>query len=356
MKIITVLGARPQFIKAAAFSRAIRDSRNRDIEEIIVHTGQHYDQNMSDIFFQEMDIPKPKYQLHTGGQSHGAMTGQQLEEIEKVLLLEKPDIVLVYGDTNSTLAGALAAVKLHIPVAHVEAGLRSYNRKMPEEINRILTDQISSYLFVPTINSKNNLLQEGIDESRIHIVGDIMYDATLYYKDKSSKPDWYDSLQLKSFVLGTIHRAENTDDADKLSNIFKGFSCSDIPILLPLHPRTLTKIKAYHIDIPQNVYIVKPVGYLEMVWLEMNCEFIITDSGGVQKEAYFHGKQCITIREETEWTELVDIGANTLVGDRPEIIRNAISNIKLDKKIEGDVYGIGDTAYTILNIINNVKP
>ena len=350
-KILTVLGARPQFIKAAAFSRVIKSYP--DLEEIIVHTGQHYDQNMSDVFFQEMDIPVPKYQLHTGGKSHGAMTGQQLEKIEEILLLEKPDIVLVYGDTNSTLAGALAAIKLHIPVAHVEAGLRSFNRKMPEEINRILTDQISSYLFVPSVGARQNLLKEGIDQSKIFVVGDIMYDVALYYKEKMIKPIWFDELNLNKFILCTIHRAENTDDIQKLSEIFKGISTSNETIILPLHPRTLSKIKDYKISIPSNIHIVDPVGYLEMVWLEVNSNFIITDSGGVQKEAYFHGKQCVTLREETEWVELVEKGVNRLAGSSCEQIR-----IVIEKSIKSEfpfgIYGEGNTANKILDILKNV--
>lgn len=348
MKILTVLGARPQFIKAAAFSRAIKTYLN--IEEVIVHTGQHYDQNMSDIFFQEMDIPKPRYQLSTGGKSHGAMTGQQLEKIEEILVIEKPDIMLVYGDTNSTLAGALAAVKLHIPVVHIEAGLRSFNRRMPEEINRILTDQISSYLFVPSEEAQKNLLNEGVDKNKIFIVGDIMYDVSLYYKDTKVKPIWFDELDIDKFVLCTIHRAENTDDSNKLKNIFEGLSTSKMPIVLPLHPRTLNKIKKEGISIPANIYIVEPVGYLEMVWLEINSEFIITDSGGVQKEAYFHGKQCITLRDETEWVELVQSGVNTLVGNDIQKIKKAINNIQFIS-IDNNIYGQGDTASQIANFL-----
>lgn len=348
MKITTILGARPQFIKAAAFSRALNNYPN--VEEVIVHTGQHYDQNMSDIFFEEMDIPKPKYQLSTGGKSHGAMTGQQLEKIEEILLIEKPDIVLVYGDTNSTLAGALAAVKLHIPVAHVEAGLRSYNRKMPEEINRILTDQISSYLFVPTIGSKNNLIKEGVDESKIHIVGDIMYDATLYYKSLMVEPKWFGNLNLSNFSLCTVHRAENTDDLAKLSNIFKGLSYSKTPLILPLHPRTLDRVTKHGVEIPENIYIVEPVGYLEMVWLEANSQFIVTDSGGVQKEAYFHGKKCITLREETEWVELVEANVNTLVGSDPEKLMSEFGNTEF-KSENNELYGIGKTSNLIIETL-----
>jgi len=344
-KIVTVLGARPQFIKAAAFSRAVRNYSS--IEEVIVHTGQHYDQNMSDVFFEEMDIPKPKYILETGGKSHGAMTGQQLENIEKILLEEQPDLVLVYGDTNSTLAGALAAVKLHIPIAHIEAGLRSFNRKMPEEINRILTDQISDYLFVPSMGAKQNLLREGISEDKIFIVGDIMYDVALYYKEKMQKPVWFDDLKLKQFVLCTIHRAENTDDIKKLTGILKGLELSQKNIILPLHPRTVNKIKQYGLDIPRNIRVVEPIGYLEMVWLEVHCNLVVTDSGGIQKEAYFHNKKCITLREETEWVELVDFGYNELVGTNSEKIKNAISIVKPLTDV-ATLYGDGNTAEKVI--------
>lgn len=350
MKIITVLGARPQFIKAAAFSRAVKNYSS--IEEVIVHTGQHYDQNMSDVFFEEMDIPKPKYILRTGGKSHGEMTGQQLESIEKILLEEQPDLVLVYGDTNSTLAGALAAVKLHIPIAHIEAGLRSFNKKMPEEINRILTDQVSDYLFVPSMRAKQNLLNEGINEKKIFVVGDIMYDVSLYYKEKMVKPNWFDSLNLDNFILCTIHRAENTDDVNKLFSIFKGLGSLNKKIILPLHPRTVNKIKEHNIDLPENIKIVKPVGYLEMVWLEVRSELIVTDSGGVQKEAYFHRKYCVTLREETEWIELVEQGLNRLVGSNSEQMRIAIEQ-PFDHKFIAGIYGNGNTANEILDILNN---
>lgn len=349
MKIITVLGARPQFIKAAAFSRVVR--AYPDIEEVIIHTGQHYDQNMSDVFFEDMDIPKPKYILQTGGKSHGAMTGQQLEKIEEILLQENPDIVLVYGDTNSTLAGALAAVKLHIPIAHVEAGLRSFNRKMPEEINRILTDQISDYLFVPSEGAKQNLLREGINENKIFIVGDIMYDVSLYYKEKMLKPIWFDSLGLDHFILCTIHRAENTDDVDKLSNILEGLELSGKDIILPLHPRTVNKIQQYGLVIPKNIRVVEPVGYLEMVWLEVNCDLVVTDSGGVQKEAYFHAKPCVTLREETEWVELVEQGLNRLVGTSTEQI-SLICGQSIKHEFPIGIYGDGDTAIQILKIMS----
>jgi len=349
MKILTVLGARPQFIKAAAFSRAVQ--RSSTIEEVIVHTGQHYDQNMSDVFFEEMDIPKPKYMLQTGGKTHGAMTGQQLEKIEEILIIEKPDIVLVYGDTNSTLAGALAAVKLHIPIAHVESGLRSFNRQMPEEINRILTDQISDYLFVPSLGAKENLLREGIKENNIFVVGDIMYDVALYYKEKMIKPLWFEALNLTKFVLCTIHRAENTDDITKLSNILKGLELSKKDIILPLHPRTVGRIKQYGLIIPSNIRVVEPTGYLEMVWLEVHSDLIVTDSGGVQKEAYFHNKLCVTLREETEWVELVNNGYNVLVGSNADLIRSSLVNESPNKISIRDIYGNGDTAENIVKVL-----
>ena len=348
MKIVTVLGARPQFIKAAAFSREI--AKHTNISEVIVHTGQHYDQNMSDVFFKEMNIPLPKYKLKTGGKNHGAMTGQQLEKIEEILLTEKPDLVLVYGDTNSTLAGALAATKLHIPIAHVEAGLRSFNKKMPEEINRILTDQVSDYLFVPSVGAKQNLLNEGVGEEKIFVVGDIMYDVSLYYKEKMVKPNWFDSLNLTNFILCTIHRAENTDDAEKLGDIFKGLELSKKDISQPLHPRTVNKIKQYGLDIPQNIRVIEPIGYLEMVWLEVHCDLVVTDSGGVQKEAYFHGKYCVTLREETEWVELVEGGLNRLVGSDFEKIQWACEQLFEHNPSMG-IYGDGNTARQIIREI-----
>ncbi|PWB13299.1 UDP-N-acetylglucosamine 2-epimerase (non-hydrolyzing) [Acinetobacter sp. AM] len=351
MKILTVLGARPQFIKAAAFSRALHQYPN--IKEVIVHTGQHYDQNMSDVFFEEMSIPKPKYMLQTGGKTHGAMTGKQLEKIEEILLTEKPDVVLVYGDTNSTLAGALAAIKLHIPIAHVESGLRSFNRQMPEEINRILTDQISDYLFVPSLGAKQNLLREGIEENKIFVVGDIMYDVALYYKEKMVKPSWFDALNLEKFILCTIHRAENTDDIEKLSNILKGLELSRKDIILPLHPRTVGKIKQYGLIIPSNIRVVDPTGYLEMVWLEIHSELIVTDSGGVQKEAYFHNKLCVTLREETEWVELVSSGYNTLVGSNSELIHSTLVSESQNKITIKDIYGDGNTAENIVKILES---
>lgn len=349
-KIITIVGARPQFIKAATISRAL--AARQDIQEIIVHTGQHYDANMSDIFFEQMAIPKPTYHLGIGGGTHGAMTGQQLEKIEEVLLEESPHWVLVYGDTNSTLAGALAATKLHIPVAHVEAGLRSFNRKMPEEINRILTDHISTLLFAPTRTAQDNLLNESIENGRIHVVGDVMYDAALFYKRLATKPVWFDALRLAEgeFVLCTIHRAENTDDEQRLEAIFRGLADSGMPIILPLHPRTRQKIAQLGIDTAPNIHIAEPVGYLEMVWLEMRSRSIATDSGGVQKEAHFHGKPCITLRDETEWVELVAAGVNRVVGADSREISLSIRECAV-LPTTNSIYGTGNSAMQIINTI-----
>jgi UDP-GlcNAc3NAcA epimerase len=345
MKIVTIIGARPQFIKAAIISRELKNYKN--INEIIIHTGQHYDSNMSDIFFKQMGIPYPNYNLSIGGGTHGQMTGRQIEEIEKILILEKPHLVIVYGDTNSTLAGALAAVKLQIKIAHIEAGLRSFNRKMPEEINRIITDHISTILFAPTTSSFENLIREGIEKDKIHISGDIMYDASLFYKKVAQKPIDFENLNFNDYILCTIHRAENTDNEIILKNIFEGLSYSKIPIIIPIHPRTRARLTEFNILISNNIYLINPVGYLEMIWLEMNCNFIITDSGGVQKEAYFHKKKCLTLRLETEWVELLENNWNILVGSNVDKIKNLINNLKeeVDYKY---LYGTGNSASEIV--------
>ncbi|MGE4534743.1 non-hydrolyzing UDP-N-acetylglucosamine 2-epimerase [Halomonas sp.] len=325
MKVLTIIGARPQFIKAAVVSRAFKEHRP-EVQEIIVHTGQHYDANMSDVFFDELEIPKPDYNLGIGGGSHGQNTGRMIEKLEALMMKVRPQWVLVYGDTDSTLAGALAAAKLHIAVAHVEAGLRSFNRRMPEEINRVLTDHIAEILFAPTETGRQNLLNEGIPEEKIKLVGDVMYDASLFYKGKARKPALPHELNIKDgdFVLCTIHRAENTDDPQRLSGIFQGLGDSGETIALPMHPRTRGKIADYNIAIPDNVWVIHPVGYLEMVWLESNCRLVATDSGGVQKEAYFFGKPCVTMRDETEWIELVEAGWNTLSGTDSKEISTAL--------------------------------
>ncbi|MDM3888180.1 UDP-N-acetylglucosamine 2-epimerase (non-hydrolyzing) [Pseudomonas sp. BCRC 81390] len=351
MKVFTVVGARPQFIKAAVLSRALANA-DFPVQEILVHTGQHYDSNMSDVFFEELSIPKPMYSLGLGGGTHGQNTGRMIEQLEALMLKEKPDWVLVYGDTDSTLAGAIAAAKLHIPIAHVEAGLRSYNRAMPEEINRLLTDHVSTVLFAPTDVAKRNLLKEGIAEDKIHIVGDVMCDATEFYKSKAVKPVWFDELDVKAgeYVLCTIHRAENTDSETRLKAILEGIEASGEKIVLPLHPRTKNKIKMLGVELAGNIFIVEPVGYLEMNWLESNCKLIATDSGGVQKEAYFHNKHCVTLRDETEWVELVEQNVNTLVGASPDKISCALRSDRAVVFAEG-LYGNGDAAGNIIKTL-----
>lgn len=361
MKIITIVGARPQFVKAAVVSRAIieHNQTSKDkIKELIVHTGQHFDPNMSDVFFDEMEIPKPHYNLEINSLSHGAMTGKMLEEIEKVLLSEKPDWVLVYGDTNSTIAGALAAKKLHIKVAHVEAGLRSFNIKMPEEINRILTDRISDILFCPTQTAMDNLEKEGYSDLDAKLVkcGDVMHDAALYYTQKAYAPE--DLEPDKDFVLSTIHRQENTDDPLKLASIFEalGKIAESKKVILPLHPRTIKKLQSYSITPSPNVKILKPVGYFEMIWLLSNSSCVITDSGGLQKEAFFFKKPCVTVREETEWVELIENGVNMLSGsDTIKILKayDMLSSKRID--FEKNLYGTGSTGQLIINELVNHK-
>ncbi len=351
-KIITVVGARPQFVKAATLSR---EFQKVGVEERIIHTGQHFDANMSDVFFTEMDIPKPAYQLDINGLTHGAMTGRMLEGIEEILLKEKPDGLMVYGDTNSTLAGALAASKLHIPVIHVEAGLRSFNMAMPEEINRILTDRISNYLFCPTDTAVKNLHAEGYASMPIRIIknGDVMQDAALYYAAKASQvSDVLTKHQLSSFVLATIHRQENTDNPDYLRSIISGLNSihAITPVVVPIHPRTrgiLAKM-----DITPKFNMIDPVGYFDMIMLLQNCDIVITDSGGVQKEAFFFGKHCITLREQTEWVELVENGFNTLVGSDSQQLLTAfdfLSSKASDFSI--DLYGNGKAAESAAKMI-----
>jgi UDP-GlcNAc3NAcA epimerase len=316
-KLVTVVGARPQFIKAAVVSRQLRSYP--DFEEIMVHTGQHYDGFMSDVFFKEMDIPNPKFHLGIGSGPHGAQTGRMLEALEGTLLEQRPDWVLVYGDTNSTLAGALASVKLHIPVAHVEAGLRSFNRQMPEEINRVLTDHMAELLFAPTQAAVENLRREGIQADRMRHVGDVMYDAALHYAGLAEQASpILDRLGLesKTYVLATIHRAENTDDPVRLGIIVDGLARvgRDLPVVLPLHPRTRAAMEQQGlIDLfMHDIRLMGPVGYLDMIMLEKHARLIVTDSGGVQKEAFFHHTPCVTLRQETEWVELVELKWNTL--------------------------------------------
>jgi UDP-GlcNAc3NAcA epimerase len=363
-KIVTIIGARPQFIKAAVLSRLIRSDEWKDkFTEVLVHTGQHYDQNMSEVFFNDMEIPEPDYNLNVGSGTHGKMTGEMLLKIEEVLLREKPNMVLVYGDTNSTLAGALAASKLHIPVAHVEAGLRSFWKKMPEEQNRILTDHLAEWLFCPTDTAVNNLKMEGITLG-VENVGDIMLDANIYYKkrlDIEKEQGFYrlkkmnglnDELIHGSFVLATVHRAENTDDPVKLANIVEALNALENNVIMPLHPRTKKLISAAGLTFKANVTIIEPVGYFEMLVLEMKCSCIITDSGGVQKEAYFLKKPCITLREQTEWVETVESGWNKLAGNNAPNIIAAVNQNNSDLAWP-EFYGKGHTASLILDILDN---
>lgn len=321
-KIVTIIGARPQFIKAGVVSTAL--AKRSGVMEVVVHTGQHFDANMSDVFFAELGMAEPRYHLGVHGGTHGEMTARMLEAVERVLLDEDPEIVLVYGDTNSTLAGALAAAKLHIPVAHVEAGLRSFNMRMPEEINRIVTDRISTWLFAPSEQAVKNLTREGADPASIHQVGDVMYDVALHHGARAmSRPVGALrrlGLKQKGFVLVTVHRAENTDDPARLVVISNAFVRLGrmVPVVWPLHPRTRAALEreGLYAELSGAARLIEPLGYLDMVELEAAAALIATDSGGVQKEAFFHGVPCVTLRDETEWVELVEAGWNRLVSPR----------------------------------------
>jgi len=351
MKIVTIVGARPQFVKAAALSREIK--KYPECREIIVHTGQHFDANMSHIFFDEMEIPKPHYNLNINGLSHGAMTGQMIEQLEKVMITEKPELVLVYGDTNSTIAGALAAKKLHIKVAHVEAGLRSFNMQMPEEINRILTDRISDWLFCPTVAAIQNLKNEGFDNFKCKIfkTGDVMEDAALYYSEKASEKSHVISklsLTNKKYILATIHRAENTDDSNNLRNIIESLNVlsNEYAVIVPLHPRTKKIIEQQNLK--TTFTIIDPVGYFDMLMLLQNCSLVITDSGGLQKEAFFFRKFCITTREQTEWIELVEYGYNFITGTSKDLIINKAIKLLTKEFPEAiNLYGNGEACKNI---------
>ena len=356
MKVLTVIGARPQFVKAAVVSREIR--KNIHLSEVLVHTGQHHDANMSDVFFEEMGIPKPDYYLGIDGGIHGEQTGKMMIEIEKVILEEKPDKVLVYGDTNSTLAAALVASKLHIPVMHVEAGLRSFNKQMPEEVNRIVTDHVSDMLFVPTTVARRHLLNEGISESKIKFVGDVMYDAAIYYKAKAEKKSSIiESLLLvpKDFILTTIHRPANTDSKENLVDIINQLEelAQEHTVVLPIHPRTRKQMEKFNIQI-KSIQMIDPVGYLDMVTLEANSKLIITDSGGVQKEAYFHEIPCVTLRNETEWTELLEGGHNVLVNNFATL--KALVEEQLNKTLDFSekIYGNANSAVAISKNLQTV--
>jgi UDP-N-acetylglucosamine 2-epimerase len=363
IKIITVVGARPQFVKAAAVSRAIaafNQQNHTHLEEQIVHTGQHYDDNMSRVFFEELRIQAPSVNLEVGSGAHGYQTGVMLERLEKILIECNPDVVLVYGDTNSTLAASLAASKLHVPVAHIEAGLRSFNRRMPEEINRVVTDHLSTILFCPTDTAVLNLAKEGITKE-VYQVGDVMYDSVRFNSDLSDEVSDILrrlSLKSKSFYLATIHRAENTDEPERLQSILKAFNDIEVPILLPLHPRT-KKTLGTLAHVSQNVRIIDPVSYFDMLALEKHSRIIFTDSGGVQKEAFWLGVPCITLRDETEWVELVQAGCNQVVGaDTSAILearRKAEETLARGVSMQTpDLYGDGRSSEKIAAILANM--
>jgi len=358
MKILTVVGARPQFIKAAAVSRVINMHHSSTINELIVHTGQHFDENMSKVFFDELEIPAPQYNLEISGGSHGLMTGRMLEAIEGVIVQEKPDYLLVYGDTNSTLAGALAAAKLHVPVAHVEAGLRSFNMRMPEEINRILTDRVSTLLFCPTETAVKNLSNEGVSAG-VYNAGDVMYDVALYYKQQAqerSKILQALGLRKGSFVLATCHRAENTDNPERLEQILGALSgiAKILQVVLSLHPRTRKLINTYALsNLLDNLIVTEPLAFLDMTALEQSAKIICTDSGGVQKEAFFYQVPCITMRDETEWVETVNLGWNKLTGANSEKIQDVFEGylVSMPSIVSYAPYGQGEAAKNIVNQI-----
>ncbi len=349
-RLLTVVGARPQFVKAAVVSRAIaawnRHSPAEAIEEQLLHTGQHYDPLMSQVFFDEMEIPPPVVNLHSGPHDgHAAATAAMLTGIAKELLAREPDALLVYGDTNSTLAGALAAAKLHVPVIHAEAGLRSGNRRMPEEINRVLVDHLASVLFCPSQQARENLAREGVTAG-VHVVGDVMYDAVLHFRVRAIPPPL-----AGEFALCTLHREENTDDPRRLRDIFSALEQAPLPMLVPLHPRTRKTMEREGIVPGGRVRLVEPLSYLAMLGCLERCRFVVTDSGGVQKEAYFFGKRCITVRDETEWTELVSCGANRLVGAEAARICRAFASAAEPLPPGGQLYGSGDAGRQIVEVL-----
>lgn len=366
LKIVTVVGARPQIIKAAALSRTIRNSFADKIQEIIVHTGQHYDKNMSEVFFQELQIPKPNYNLNVGSGTHGAQTAAMIKGIEEILVEENPDYLVLYGDTNSTLAGAIAASKIHVPIVHIEAGLRSFNKAMPEEINRIMCDHASTFLFTPTWTGFENLKNEGfskndgpytIDRPCFFHCGDVMYDNSLFFTDISEQ----NSTILKdlnltkgNYILVTIHRNNNTDDVERLSNIFKGLldiaQSSNKKMVLPLHPRTKSKLNSLPSELLKSIQnssffqIIPPVSFLEMIQLEKKSELIITDSGGVQKEAYFFSRPCLVLRKETEWVEIIEAGTAVLVDADPDKISDGYEQLNHKNLQFPPIFGDGKAA------------
>lgn len=354
LNIFFIVGARPNFIKAAPLLQAMQQAGHYSVS--LVHTGQHYDSDLSDVFFGELGLPKPDFSLGVGSGRHGAQTALMLEKLEALFMEHHPDLVVVFGDVNSTLAGALVASKLHIPVAHIEAGLRSYNKRMPEEVNRVLTDHISDYLFCPSENAVHNLAKEGITEN-VFNVGDIMYDSLkMMLPIAKKKASHYKKFIGKPYILLTIHRAENTDNLERLEQILHGVMMSDMPVVFPIHPRTKAAFARLDKDFQKMVLdkltMIDPVGYLDMLMLESNASKILTDSGGVQKEAYFFGVPCITLREETEWVETVDDHWNLLVGFNRDRIHRAICDF-IPAGESKNHYGCGDTAEKIFSLINS---
>jgi UDP-GlcNAc3NAcA epimerase len=352
MKIISIVGARPQFIKCAPVSRELRKGH----EEILIHTGQHYDPEMSDIFFKDLQIPEPDYHLDVGSGSHGQQTGIILERLEPVLIKEKPDLVIVYGDTNSTLAGALCAVKLHIPIAHVEAGLRSFDRTMPEEINRVVTDHISNLLFCPTQTANDNLAKEGITTG-VHMVGDVMVDALMHNSgiaERKSSIIKKLGLTKGCYYVATVHRPSNTDNKKNLTSIIEALMESGKTVVFPVHPRTKKYLQEYRLydSLSENIHVIEPLGYIDMLLLMKHARKILTDSGGIQKEAYVLGIPCITMRENTEWIETLTGGWNVLVGaDRDKIRSALLSDIRTNN--DNTVFGKGDAVSKIVRIISS---
>jgi UDP-GlcNAc3NAcA epimerase len=357
MKIVTVVGARPQFIKAAVVSRAL--SALTGLKEVLVHTGQHYDRAMSDEIFRDLGIRTPDHNLGIGSSSHGAQTGRMLEAIERVLMSERPDCVLVYGDTNSTLSGALAAAKLHIPVAHVEAGMRSFNRAMPEEINRILVDHVADLLFAPTDTAIANLAREGIADDRVRLVGDVMYDAALTFAEKNDGESFLERLGVKrgAFALATIHRAENTDNIGRLQSVLNGLvaAADTIPIVFPLHPRTRHALERAGLlaDAETKLNCLAPLGYLEMLAAIRAAAVVITDSGGLQKEAFFLNTPCLIVRNETEWVELLNFGCASLISPQ-DTVQNLLDLPKNAGKSAAELYGGGKATARIAAALSGV--
>jgi UDP-GlcNAc3NAcA epimerase len=348
MKVVSIVGTRPQFVKCAAVSRELR----KKAKEILVHTGQHYDDKMSDIFFRELSIPTPDYNLEVGSGTHGWQTAQMLTSIEDVLRRETPDWILIYGDTNSTLAAALAGSKLKMKVAHVEAGLRSFNRDMPEEINRVVADHLSSILFCPSKTASQNLAREGITKG-VHVVGDVMNEILkigLQVAERGS--DILSRLKLKKaqFILATVHRAENTDNLERLDNILRAFNELRDTVVFPVHPRTRKIIDNLQIPIQPHIQMIEPVGYVDMVMLEKSARLILTDSGGIQKEAYWVGVPCLTLRDETEWVETIESGWNQILGTDPAAIVDAVNTVATPKN-QSPLYGDGYTAKKIVDLL-----